>query len=513
MNAMTKERIKVLYLDDEEGNLVAFRANFRRDLEVYTASTAEQALGLLKEHNIPVVISDQRMPQVSGVDFLAQVRQRHPDSIRMLLTGYADIQAVIDAVNKGRIHAYVTKPWDPSDLLLRIQQAHEVHRLRADRERLLRRYEQVFITSGDPIVILDGTGRIHEANPCAQRLVGMDRETLLAKDFKELLVDPGALRPALSGRRHGRSFNNVDLTLRHANGGLIDGLLTVSYLGRTDDGHRSFQVILKDITDRRAEEQRLVKLNNALDRRVAVRTRQLLEALEDLGAFSYTVAHDLRSPLKNVLALSQLLHEHQAPDDSEGRELSERIQKGAGRMLDLVNDLLRFSQTNNRDLQRSDVPVRELVQEVMDELALSPAPHRPQLVNAVPPGSVLHADGAMLKVALVNLLSNAVKFTRPVEAPRIEVLLEQDGGGDVLRVRGNGVGFDSTGTKAVFGAFKRMHRSDQFEGSGIGLAIVQRIVNKHGGEAWAESAVGRGTTINLRLGAASAEHTALPFAS
>ncbi len=511
MNSMAKERIKVLYLDDEEGNLVAFRANFRRDLEVFTASTAEQALAILKEQAIPVVISDQRMPHVSGVDFLTQVRQRHPDSIRMLLTGYADIQAVIDAVNKGRIHAYVTKPWDPSDLLLRIQQAHEVHRLRADRERLLRRYEQVFVTSGDPIVILDGTGRIHEANPCAQQLVGMDREALLNKDFKELLMDPGALRQALSGRRRGRSFHNVDLTLHNANGGLIDGLLTVSYLGRTDDGHRSFQVIIKDITDRRAEEQRLVKLNNALDRRVAVRTRQLLEALEDLGAFSYTVAHDLRSPLKNVLALCQMLQERQAPDDSEGRELSERIEKGAGRMLDLVNDLLRFSQTNNRDLQRTDIQLRELVQEVIDELA--PARHAPQLVNAVPPGSVLHADGAMLKVALVNLLSNAVKFTRPVEAPRIEVLLEHDDKGGVLRVRDNGVGFDSTGTKAVFGAFKRMHRVDQFEGSGIGLAIVQRIVNKHGGEVWAESAVGRGTTINLRLDSTVPAQAALPFAS
>ncbi|MBK6542698.1 MAG: response regulator [Flavobacteriales bacterium] len=147
---MNKERIKVLYLDDEEGNLVAFRANFRRDLDVFTATTAEEALALLDREHIPVVISDQRMPLVTGVDFLAQVKQRHPNTIRMLLTGYADIQAVIDAVNKGRIYAYVTKPWDASDLLLRIQQANEVYGLRADRERMFRRYEQVFASSGDP---------------------------------------------------------------------------------------------------------------------------------------------------------------------------------------------------------------------------------------------------------------------------------------------------------------------------------------------------------------------------
>ena len=147
----------------------------------------------------------------------------------------------------------------------------------------------------------------------------------------------------------------------------------------------------------------------------------------------------------------------------------------------------------------------------MDELPS--APHAPQLVNAVPTESVLHADAAMLKVVLVNLLSNAVKFTRQVEAPRIEVRLDQDAGGEVLRVQDNGVGFDSTGAKAVFGAFKRMHRADQFEGSGIGLAIVQRIVNKHGGEVRAESTVGKGTTIHLRMNGAVAERTALPFAS
>lgn len=285
----------------------------------------------------------------------------------------------------------------------------------------------------------------------------------------------------------------------------------MSYLGKSDDGHRSFQVIIKDITDRRAEEQRLRKLNSDLDRRVAVRTRQLLEALEDLGAFSYTVAHDLRSPLKNVLALCQLLQEHQPPTDIDGRELSSRIQRGAGRMLELVDDLLRFSQTNNRDLQRSDIRLRDLVQEVMDELP--PAPHAPLLVNMVPPDTLLHADAAMLKVVLVNLMSNAVKFTRQVEAPRIEVRLDTDDTGEVLRVRDNGVGFDSTGAKAVFGAFKRMHRADQFEGSGIGLAIVQRIVNKHGGEVWAESTVGKGTTISLRMNAGVADRAALPFAS
>ncbi|MBK6752381.1 MAG: PAS domain S-box protein [Flavobacteriales bacterium] len=508
---MNKERIKVLYLDDEEGNLVAFRANFRRDLDVFTATTAEEALALLDREHIPVVISDQRMPLVTGVDFLAQVKQRHPNTIRMLLTGYADIQAVIDAVNKGRIYAYVTKPWDASDLLLRIQQANEVYGLRADRERMFRRYEQVFASSGDPIVIVDEKGAIHEANPATEKLFGIDRARILALHMNDLLEEPGSLRRSLSGRRRGRAFQNVDLTLRTPSGHTVDGLLTINYLGLSDAGDRLFQAIIKDITDRRQEEQRLVKLNADLDRRVAVRTRQLLEALEDLGSFSYTVAHDLRSPLKNILALSELVKEQSAKSDPAQQEVTERIHRGASRMIDLVDDLLRFSQSNNRELQCGEVRLRPLVQEVIDEIPN--AAHNPALKNSVPEGTLVHADAAMLKVVLVNLLSNAVKFTRQVENPAIEVGSEAEEGRMRFWVRDNGVGFDSTGSKAVFGAFKRMHRADQFEGSGIGLAIVQRVINKHGGDVWADSTVGKGTTITVQLPDSAPEQRQLLFAS
>lgn len=508
---MNKERIKVLYLDDEEGNLVAFRANFRRDLEVFTATTADEALALLDREHIPVVISDQRMPLVTGVDFLAQVKQRHPYSIRMLLTGYADIQAVIDAVNKGRIYAYVTKPWDANDLLLRIQQAFEVYSLRADRDRLFRRYEQVFAASGDPIVIVDEKGGIHEANPATEKLFGVDRAHILTLRMNDLLEEPGNLQHSLSGRRRGRAFQNVDLTLRTPSGHTVDGLLTINYLGINDAGDRLFQAVIKDITDRRQEEQRLLKLNADLDRRVAVRTRQLLEALEDLGSFSYTVAHDLRSPLKNILALSELIKEQKVPIEPAHREITERIHRGASRMIELVDDLLRFSQSNNRELQYGEVDLRSLAQEVIDEVP--GAAHDPVIKNLVPEGTSVHADAAMLKVVLVNLLSNAVKFTRQSEHAIIEVGSEKEDDRVRFWVRDNGVGFDSTGSKAVFGAFKRMHRADQFEGSGIGLAIVQRVINKHGGEVWADSALGKGTTITVQLPANTPEHRQLQIAS
>jgi len=137
---MTTERIRVLFVDDEEANLKAFKASFRKDMEVFLANSGEQALQLLETTAVHVIISDQRMPGMTGSEFLAIAKERFPRPMRMLLTGYADLEAVVNAVNKGGIYAYATKPWDENDLKLRIGQAFEVHQLRHDKENLLSRY-------------------------------------------------------------------------------------------------------------------------------------------------------------------------------------------------------------------------------------------------------------------------------------------------------------------------------------------------------------------------------------
>ncbi len=488
-------RIKVLYVDDEEANLKSFRAAFRRELDVHIAQSAEEALDLLDREHIHIVISDQRMPRTTGVEFLAQVRERHPRIMRMLLTGYADLEAVVDAVNKGGIYSYCTKPWDPTDLKLRIEQAYEVHSLRDEREALFNRYHQVFEASGDPIAIFDDEGRIHDANPAAIKLIGLPIEAAREARITEWVEDKRALFKAMRLRREGQSFPNVDITLNTPNGHVIDCLMTATYLGRSPEGHAMFQAMIKDISDRKQEELRLLKLNADLDRRVKARTQQLMEALEDLGSFSYTVAHDLRSPLKNIKALSEHLRE--LGTGSEHAELAERIHKGSGRLIELVDDLLRFAQTNTRDLRREDVDIRILAEECVHEQTVPG--QNAQVDVRMPAGLAVQADRAMLKVVLTNLLSNAIKFTRTVDRPLIEIGHRDTGEEHLVWVKDNGVGFDSSRADQVFGVFKRLHRNDQFEGSGVGLAIVQRILHKHGGSCWAESRPGEGATLFIKL--------------
>ncbi len=507
---MESDRIRVLFVDDEEHNLKAFRSAFRREMDILLASSGAEALEILQKETVHVIVSDQRMPGMTGSEFLAIARQRHPHAMRMLLTGYADLEAVIAAVNEGGIYSYATKPWDENDLRLRIGQAFEIQQLRIERERLFHQYRQVFDVSGDPIVLVDEKCLVLDANDACAKLVGLAKEELLGTAFHTLIEDPAGLIRSLRKARKGNAFLNVDLTLRTPNGHTIDCLMTATYLGRRSGSRSVFQAMIKDITDRKQEENRLRKLNADLDKRVAVRTAQLMEALEDIGSFSYTVAHDLRSPLKNIVALSDHLRESAeeiAPD--ELKALAERIGNGSDRLIALVDDLLRFSQSNSREVERRPVDLRALVLSVIEEQV--PSERLEQITLQIDPTTTVLADAPMLKVVLHNILSNALKFSRNVEAPQITVGHFVQGDRDVLFVRDNGVGFDAQHKEQAFGVFKRLHNSAQFEGTGVGLAIVQRVVGRHGGEVWADSKVNEGTTIHVALPMAQQDKRTPPF--
>ncbi|MGV3637579.1 MAG: sensor histidine kinase [Flavobacteriales bacterium] len=507
---MNDKTIRVLFVDDEENNLRSFRSTFRREMDVLLANSAAEALRMLETEQVHVIISDQRMPDMSGSEFLAIARERYPRSMRMLLTGFSDVEAVIAAVNDGGIYAYCTKPWDLNDLSLKIKQAYEIHNLRDDKDRLLHKYQQIFDTSGDPIVVVDNRGGIIQANAACGKLLGIAVDDLLKQRFTEHLENATDLVRSLKGRRSGNEFVNVELTLRNTQGDLIDCLMTATYLGKELHGTHAFQAVIKDISSRKQEEQRIKKLNAELDKRVAARTGQLLEALEDLGSFSYTVAHDLRSPLKNIAALSDHLRaaaKDQAPEDLE--EFADRIHNGAQRMLELVDDLLRFSQTNKREIERRDVDLRSLVEQCVEEQVADA--RKGQIHIEIGTGTTVLSDAPMLKVVLQNLLSNALKFSRDRELPDIRIQHQRQDGRDLITVRDNGVGFDAQHKEQAFGIFKRLHKAEQFEGSGVGLAIVQRIVAKHGGEVWAESALDKGTSIHVALPISDMDQQRVPF--
>ena len=237
------------------------------------------------------------------------------------------------------------------------------------------------------------------------------------------------------------------------------------------------------------------RLNTELERKVA----EADAANKELEAFSYSVSHDLRAPIRHINGFVDLLQRHSAAvlDETARRHLG-TIARASRHMGQLIDDLLAFSRTGRGELARGRIALGPLVQGVIDEL-------RPETEGRVVEWKVdglpeVSGDPALLRVVFTNLVGNAVKYTRP--RPQAVIEIGQAAGRSdevVMFVRDNGVGFDMQYADKLFGVFQRLHRSDEFEGTGIGLATVRRIVRRHGGRTWAESSVGGGATFYVAL--------------
>jgi len=364
----------------------------------------------------------------------------------------------------------------------------------SDRKRIERELDQFFTNSLDLLGVADlAVGRFTRVNPAWESLLGWTPEEVCSRRWVEL-THP----------------DDVAATNREA-GGLAEGKPVVSFTNRYRakdgsyrwlswktpaplPGSRVLYAVARDITEDRRKEEEIRRLNEDLARRI----EDALASNRELEAFSYSVSHDLRAPLRAIDGFSRILVEdHAAVLGGEGLRLLNQVCASSRQMGQLIDDLLQYSRLGRKDLESSAVDMASLARDAVEESRKAQQGRPPEVGMGDLPG--VRGDRVLLRQVWANLVGNAFKYSRSNPAAKVEIAGERRNGHAVFSVRDNGVGFDMQYAGKLFGVFQRLHSVREFEGTGVGLAIVHRIVQRHGGRVWAEGKPGEGAVFHFSI--------------
>ena len=471
---------------------------------VGVAHSGEEALDKARSLSPSLVLMDISMPgHVDGIQ-AAQLVTEELNVPVVYLTAFSDV-ATLDRAKRSEPFGYLLKPFKDAELRCVIEIALYRHSV----EALLREREQLLSTTlrsiGDAVIVTDADERITFLNRIGEQLTGWASAEVIGKPVMEILnlldaktkqLPENPISRALTGRCTVLLEDGVTLARRDATTIPIDD----SAAPIIDDRGRILGgvMVFRDITERRRAENEILRLNADLERRVMERTAELMAANKELDAFSCSVSHDLRAPLRSIDGFSQfLLEDHGDQLNAEGQKHLRRIRAATQRMSLLIDDLLSLARVSRVALNRSNINLSTIAAELGAHLAEAHPAHPVDFT--VGDAAVASCDAGLMRIVLGNLLGNAWKFTSKTAMARVEFGCAIEGSERTYFVRDNGAGFDNVYAAKLFGAFQRLHTAKEFEGTGIGLATVQRIVHRHGGRIWATAHVGQGAIFSFTL--------------
>ena len=451
-----------------------------------------EALEKIKEKKPVVALIDLRMSGMSGIELMEMVRSQSPTTACIVLTGYASRETAIEAVNLGA-YSYIEKPYDVEQLLLTIQRAIEKQRADEELQRLKDFHESIVQSMTEGIVVEDANGNINFVNRAGSALLGCSPIELVGKKWKDII--PPAQRAVIKAtdeRRERGEIARYEVKMKRQNGSSVIALVTSSPRYE-HDGFTGTLTVLTNITERVRAEEALAK-----------KAIELAQSNAELEQFAYVASHDLQEPLRMVTSYLQLLEQrYKGKYDADADEFINFAVDGAKRMKRLIDDLLAFSRVGTRGKELVATDCEVVLKQTLTNLQLA-IEESDAAITHDPLPTVL-ADEVQLEQLFRNLIGNAIKF-RSRAQPEIHIEAERQNGDWCLSVRDNGIGIDPQYSDRIFIIFQRLHTREEYPGTGIGLAICKRIVERHSGRIWVESEAGKGATFFFTIPASEASN-------
>jgi len=495
----------ILVVDDKPANILVLENLLAaKDRVFLNATSGEDALKITLNEDIDLMILDVQMPGMDGFEVARILKSNERTKNIPIIFATAEnkeLKLMMKGYDEGAID-YFFKPLDPDivrakvTVLLKIQlQKKELVEKNLSLEKIRNYLTTVARQSTDAIYIHDYEGKIISWNEGAEKIYGYPESDALKMKIWNIIPEYMAneMENILGNILNGKKVNTVETKRITKHGKVIDVLFSAAVVIDSGSDLKSVVITERDITGQKIAEEQIRQLNAHLQANVM----QLEATNKELESFSYSVSHDLRSPLRALSGYSKMILEDYADRlDKEGKRLLGNIQDNVKKMGMLIEDLLAFSKLGKKEVKKWKINMEQMVEDILIEINRSTKHNAKIKMNLLYQAD---ADHTLLNQVWVNLISNAIKYSGKKENPEIEIGSADSEAEIIYFVKDNGSGFDMKYADKLFGVFQRLHNHNEFEGTGVGLAIVHRIITKHGGRIWADSKLNEGATFYFTI--------------